>query len=97
LRTSISAKSGTDLHAKIDELLRAPSGGGNAQSIGIRSKALSNPIRALGVFTGQGAQWPTMDRELVLNSPYVQRNCPGIGYDASEVTQTGATWVVTDG
>lgn len=72
VRTSISAKSATDLHAKINELLRAPSGGGNAQSTGVRSKALSNPIRALGVFTGQGAQWPTMGRELVLNSPHVR-------------------------
>lgn len=67
VRASISAKSATDLLAKIDELLRAPS------NIGLRSKALSNPIRALAVFTGQGAQWPTMGRELILSSPYVRK------------------------
>ncbi|KAH6869498.1 polyketide synthetase [Thelonectria olida] len=72
VRTHISAKSVTDLYTKIDDLLRAPSSGGNAQSLGTRSKALSKPVRALGVFTGQGAQWPTMGRELVRHSPYAR-------------------------
>ncbi|KUJ20445.1 polyketide synthetase [Mollisia scopiformis] len=67
VRTSISAKSAPDLCAKIDELLRS---NGN---VGVRSKALSNPTRILGVFTGQGAQWATMGRELILNSPYAKK------------------------
>ena len=73
MRASISAKSATDLLAKIEELLRPPSNGGSAPNIGLRSKALPNPIRALAVFTGQGAQWPTMGRELILNSPHVSK------------------------
>jgi len=68
VRASISACSVAQLQAKIKELVQ-----GNAQSLGVRSKALSNPIRALGVFTGQGAQWPTMARELVLHSPYARQ------------------------
>ena len=73
VRASISAKSATDLLAKIGELLRAPSDGGSVPNIGLRSKALSSPVRALAVFTGQGAQWPTMGRELILSSPYVTK------------------------
>ncbi|KAF7183977.1 hypothetical protein CNMCM7691_004467 [Aspergillus felis] len=29
--------------------------------------------RVLGVFTGQGAQWPTMGRELIRSSPWLER------------------------
>nr|A0A7L9EYL1.1 RecName: Full=Hybrid PKS-NRPS synthetase xenE; AltName: Full=Xenoacremones biosynthesis cluster protein E [Xenoacremonium sp. BF-2018a]QOJ72663.1 XenE [Xenoacremonium sp. BF-2018a] len=72
VRVHISAGSTTDLYTRIDDLLQVPSSGGNAQSIGTRSKILSRPVRALGVFTGQGAQWPSMGRELVLNSPYAK-------------------------
>ena len=61
VRASISVESATDLLAKI------------APNIGLRSKALSNPIRALAVFIGQGAQWLTMGRELILSSPYVRK------------------------
>lgn len=68
VRASISAGSVAQLQTKIKELVH-----GNAQSLGVRSKALSKPIRALGVFTGQGAQWPTMARELVLHSPYARQ------------------------
>ncbi|KAI3396960.1 hypothetical protein diail_11360 [Diaporthe ilicicola] len=71
VRTSISARSALELQAKIDDLLQTASGG-NATSFGSRSKADSNPIRVLAVFTGQSAQWPTMGRELVKNSPHVR-------------------------
>lgn len=33
---------------------------------------MSRPVRILGVFTGQGAQWPTMGRELI-KSPFVRK------------------------
>ncbi|OJJ99624.1 hypothetical protein ASPACDRAFT_43247 [Aspergillus aculeatus ATCC 16872] len=29
--------------------------------------------RVLGIFTGQGAQWPTMGRELITSSPWLER------------------------
>ncbi|KAB5550768.1 polyketide synthetase [Coniochaeta sp. 2T2.1] len=72
VRASLSARSAPDLQAKIDELLAAPSEGSGGSGFGTRSNALSHPIRVLAVFTGQGAQWATMGREL-LKSPYVRK------------------------
>jgi hybrid polyketide synthase/nonribosomal peptide synthetase ACE1 len=65
VRTSISAGTAAELRAKIDQLLAATSDGNPGSSIGMRAKELSRPIRILGVFTGQGAQWPTMGRGLM--------------------------------
>lgn len=72
LRVSITARDTSDFRAKITGLLEIPSDGSEANALAVRTKALSQPVRILGVFTGQGAQWPTMGRELVLNSPYVK-------------------------
>ncbi|KAJ5656202.1 hypothetical protein N7507_008152 [Penicillium longicatenatum] len=72
VRASVAAGSAADLQAKIAELLAAPLEGNSASSFGTRSKALPLPVRVLGVFTGQGAQWPTMGRALV-KSPYVRK------------------------
>lgn len=36
--------------------------------LGIRSKFVGKKPCILGVFTGQGAQWPTMGKDLILNS-----------------------------
>ncbi|GAW22155.1 hypothetical protein ANO14919_116900 [Xylariales sp. No.14919] len=37
----------------------------------VRSKATDSPLRILGIFTGQGAQWPTMSKSLLsLNRVY---------------------------
>lgn len=72
VRASVSASSAASLQTKINELLAAPLEGSSGSSFGTRSSALSRPIRILGVFTGQGAQWPTMGRSL-LKSPYARK------------------------
>ncbi|KAH8690646.1 hypothetical protein BGW36DRAFT_432439 [Talaromyces proteolyticus] len=36
------------------------------------SRAPTTPMRILGIFTGQGAQWPGMGRELIHHLPFVQ-------------------------
>lgn len=71
IRASIPARSSEDLRFKIDEILATSSDGSSKSSFGTCSKELSRPIRILGVFTGQGAQWPTMGRGL-MESPFVR-------------------------
>ncbi|GFF24011.1 nonribosomal peptide synthetase 14 [Aspergillus udagawae] len=34
--------------------------------------------RVLGIFTGQGAQWPAMGRELIRSSPWLERRVDGL-------------------
>lgn len=56
-----------ELCSKIDTLIQPSEG---SQAIGIQSRTLDAPARVLGIFTGQGAQWATMGKELIENSPY---------------------------
>ncbi|PGH23621.1 hypothetical protein AJ80_02402 [Polytolypa hystricis UAMH7299] len=44
--------------------------GANGKPLG--SRVSSGNSQLLGIFTGQGAQWPAMGRELVIRSSYVQ-------------------------
>ena len=53
---------------KIDDVLTKA----KDNSIGTRPQTLKNNARILGVFTGQGAQWATMGRELILASVYAK-------------------------
>lgn len=41
-------------------------------ALGVKSSHPPSP-RILGIFTGQGAQWPAMGRELIKGSPYVRQ------------------------
>ena len=41
-------------------------------SIGVRSPLKSSAAKLLGIFTGQGAQWASMGRELILESGFVR-------------------------
>ena len=67
-KTAISGRTIETLCSGIDSQLRQSEE--NKTDIGVRAANTTNP-RILGVFTGQGAQWATMGRELIRNSPYV--------------------------
>ncbi|KAL8727608.1 MAG: hypothetical protein Q9166_005916 [cf. Caloplaca sp. 2 TL-2023] len=71
VRSAISAESLGGLAIKIGQRLEdAKSNPG--KTIGVMFKPLTEAPRVLGVFTGQGAQWPTMGRELLMKSAYVR-------------------------
>ncbi|KAL7929276.1 polyketide synthetase [Trichoderma chlorosporum] len=96
VRTSISAKSASDLRDKIEALIKEPSSGKPAP-LGIRAKATKGPIRVLGVFTGQGAQWPTMGRELIKSSPYVRRTVEELDVVLQQLPEPARpTWSLMD-
>jgi acyl transferase domain-containing protein len=61
-RVALSATSRSHALEICDSLLASS---GNNDDIGIRSKAIDGKPQILGVFTGQGAQWPSMSRSLL--------------------------------
>ena len=67
-RTAVPGRTIEALCSSIDSQLRQSEE--NTTNIGVRAANPTNP-RIFGVFTGQGAQWATMGRELIKNSPYV--------------------------
>ncbi|KAK3305919.1 uncharacterized protein B0T15DRAFT_511785 [Chaetomium strumarium] len=67
-RTSVSSLSVSGLVKKLSSLI-GKSESSPAVHIGIRARPADEQPRILGVFTGQGAQWATMSRGLLLSSP----------------------------
>ncbi|KAH6721537.1 putative polyketide synthase [Leptodontidium sp. MPI-SDFR-AT-0119] len=61
-KVSFTAKSTSELRAKLDDELEHRA---NGTSKAISSRPTSKPKRILGVFTGQGAQWPGMGWDLI--------------------------------
>jgi hybrid polyketide synthase / nonribosomal peptide synthetase ACE1 len=75
-RCSFSAATVEGLRSKIDEYLTADADKG------------SNPTesaRVLGVFTGQGAQWASMGRDLMRGSTFVRESIKGLERVLSEL------------
>ena len=64
--TTSQLKSKIDL--KIDETSRVP-----GSTLGMRTKPGAAGPGILGVFTGQGAQWPAMGAQLIRSSEFVRR------------------------
>ncbi|RAK75206.1 uncharacterized protein BO72DRAFT_514422 [Aspergillus fijiensis CBS 313.89] len=49
--------------------------------------------RVLGIFTGQGAQWPTMGRELITSSPWLERRVDELELALSRLPESDRpTW-----
>lgn len=70
-KVAIAALSTEQLGIKIDEILASVAkDAGN--TVGLRSIPNTGAPRLLGVFTGQGAQWPTMGSHLIRSSAFVQ-------------------------
>lgn len=96
VRTAISAESLGDLAAKIRKMLeevKAKPG----KTAGVTLRPLTNSPRVLGIFTGQGAQWPTMGRELLLKSAYVRESMAEFDDVLQSLPETDRpTWSLID-
>ncbi|KAI0172766.1 lovastatin nonaketide synthase [Hypoxylon sp. FL1284] len=72
-RATFSASSLQQLIAKIDSRLAAvKENASSGTTVGLRSSGKAASPRVLGVFTGQGAQWPAMGARLIRSSPFVR-------------------------
>ncbi|KAK7716313.1 putative PKS/NRPS-like protein biosynthetic cluster [Diaporthe eres] len=69
-RASFSATTSGELKTKLDEHLAKSRDNDSPVTLGSRPD--SSAARVLGVFTGQGAQWAGMGRELVLGFKYAR-------------------------
>ncbi|KAI1170868.1 putative hybrid NRPS/PKS enzyme [Nemania sp. FL0916] len=67
-RIAISAANGSDIVSKIDEAIETLEDPGSSREASRWNSGSAKP-RILGVFTGQGAQWPRMGADLLENSP----------------------------
>ena len=71
-RMAISSSDMPSLIANLNGLIQMADES-SATSFGTRAQLESKAPKSLGIFTGQGAQWPTMSRELLLtNKEYAQ-------------------------
>ncbi|XMA13947.1 hypothetical protein WAI453_006738 [Rhynchosporium graminicola] len=64
-KISFTAQTTTELQAKLDDELEHRADG---TSRAISSRPINTPKRILGIFTGQGAQWPGMGWDLISKS-----------------------------
>lgn len=72
-RVSFSVASGLETLIK-DMQSRLDAAESSQAEMGVRAKLTDQPKRVLGVFTGQGAQWPQMGAKLLQASPVFQQS-----------------------
>ncbi|KAF2188006.1 ketoacyl-synt-domain-containing protein [Zopfia rhizophila CBS 207.26] len=70
-RCTVSAMTHEELQQKLQSAIDAASKNSTSQAV-VRSSQVNHP-RIMGVFTGQGAQWATMGKDLINRSSYVRR------------------------
>lgn len=73
VRTFFTAQNHQGLIQDLETFLSQHRKSTGKDDMGIRHRPLENAPRILGVFTGQGAQWPTMGRALLDKSPLFRR------------------------
>ncbi|KAI1343743.1 hypothetical protein F5Y15DRAFT_177092 [Xylariaceae sp. FL0016] len=74
-RISISVSNSDQVKKGLDQIFGKIS---TATPIGTRAKAMSEPLKALGIFTGQGAQWATMSKALFLTNDVYRETIRGL-------------------
>lgn len=96
VRTAISAESLKDLAARIRKMLKEVKANPGKMA-GVTLRPFTNSPRVLGIFTGQGAQWPTMGRELLMKSAYVRESMAEFDDVLQSLPETDRpTWSLID-
>ena len=69
-RTAVPAPTIQDTIHALSLLVNPSPDSKEAADLGIRFSAVSRPTKILGIFTGQGAQWPRMGAQIAEASPF---------------------------
>ena len=69
-RKSITAVNVQSAIQSLQNIIDPPSNSKEDAGLSTRFSTPSRPSRVIGIFTGQGAQWPRMGAELVESSPF---------------------------
>ena len=95
-KAAISASTAESLVFKIEAKLEAANLNPQQNPVATRSTNEPSP-RILGVFTGQGAQWPSMGKELIMQSNYVKQSFLTLeGYLAQLPGSDRPSWSLTE-
>jgi acyl transferase domain-containing protein/NAD(P)-dependent dehydrogenase (short-subunit alcohol dehydrogenase family) len=69
-RKAIAAPTIQDAIQSLESLVHPPSDSKDDADLGTRFGTPARPAKVLGIFTGQGAQWPRMGAQLIESSPF---------------------------
>ena len=69
-RKAIAAENVQTAIQSLQNIIDPPSNSNEDAGLGTRFGTPSRPSKVIGIFTGQGAQWPRMGAELVESSPF---------------------------
>jgi hybrid polyketide synthase/nonribosomal peptide synthetase ACE1 len=69
-RKAIAAPTIPDAILSLKDIVHPPPEGKDGPELNTRFNTYARPAKILGIFTGQGAQWPRMGAQLVESSPF---------------------------
>ncbi|KAI9154717.1 polyketide synthase-1 [Paramyrothecium foliicola] len=95
-RKTVVATTVQDAIQSLSTLVGSAPDAKEAADIGTRFTTLSKPARILGVFTGQGAQWPRMGAELIEKSPFAARRVQELDAALQSLTHERPSWSLRD-
>lgn len=92
-RKTIASSTPADAINRIESVLASPPG---EDGLNLRYSDIAKP-RILGVFTGQGAQWPRMGARLIEESPFAARRLKELDQALSTLPEDDRpSWKLTD-
>ena len=97
-RKTIAAENVQSAIQSLQNIIDPPPNSKEDADLGTRFSTLSRPSRVIGIFTGQGAQWPRMGAELVESSPFAASRIAEL--DAAlqnlPITSNRPSWTLRD-
>ena len=97
-RKTVAAESVQGAVQSIENIIDPPSNSKEDAGLGTRFSTLSRPSKVIGIFTGQGAQWPRMGAELIESSPFAASRIAELdaALQTLPITSDRPSWTLRD-